>query len=65
MKRKLADEAGIAPATVLGRNRFRIGFLVYAGPHPWRSAVDMLHNPLSRVDLLSKQSRRACPVDAP
>lgn len=25
----------------------------------------MLHNPLSRVDLLSKQSRHACPVDAP
>ena len=51
------------PRRFLGRSRFRIGFLVYAGPHPWRSAVDMLHNPLPRVDLLSKQSRRACPVD--
>src|SRR5216684_3130928 len=41
------------PRRLLGRSRIRIGFLVYAGPHPLRSAVDMLHNPLSRVICLA------------
>ena len=62
---QLADEAGIAPATVISRSRFRIGVLVYAGPHPWRNAVVLPHWPLTRPDRFSKPSRRACSVDAP
>jgi len=40
---KLVDEVGIAPTTVLSRSRFRIGVLVYAGPHPWRNVVVLPH----------------------